>query len=391
MFLGVLLDLGLSLEKLQQLIEALNLEENPKLLAKRETRCAVSGYKFDIQFPQGSNTNSHHHGRHFKDIKLIIEQAKMSESAKSKAFNIFKRIGLAEAKIHNKTIENIHFHEVGGIDSIIDILGAAWGVEELGIEKVFASTPNEGKGTIQCVHGIFPVPAPATLEILKGITFQQIDVPHELITPTGAAILTEFSSQYGTMPPLTIEAIGYGLGSRELKNRPNALRAVLGQSISDNEISRKTIEEDTIYQITTNIDHLSSETLGYLSDLIMKKGALDVALIPITMKKSRPAYQLQVLVDIGKECEIAQTIFLETGTLGLRIEKVERMKLYRESETTLLDGDTVRLKLAYLDGEIIRVAPEYDDCQKLAQKTGKTLATIQREVIRQWHSAKSIP
>ena len=267
---------------------------------------------------------------------------------------------------------DVTFHEVGALDSIADIVLVCVGIEQLGIEKVFVSNLHDGTGWIECAHGRFPIPAPATLEILSGIPIKQIDEPFEFITPTGAAIVAEFGASFGPMPRIKVEKIGYGIGSRKLPNRPNALRAVLG------ELDEQSggYETDIISRIETNIDDMSPEITGAVMDKLFAVGALDVFFTSIQMKKNRPAVQLTVLCENSDVTKIADLIFSETTSFGVRMDQVNRFNLERKFENVKTEHGEISVKLGLKNGKVIQVAPEYESVRKAAEKRGVSLRAV---------------
>ena len=293
---------------------------------------------------------------------------------KTHALGIFQRIAVAEGKIHGMPPETVAFHEVGALDSIADIVLACVGIEQLGVEKIYVSRLSEGTGWINCQHGRFPIPAPATLEILSGIPIRQTDDPFEFITPTGAAILAEFGESFGPMPLLKVGKIGYGLGSRKLPGRPNALRAVLGEM--DAITATSGYETDTITRIETNIDDLSPEITGSVMDRIFAAGALDVFFTSIQMKKNRPAVQLTVLCENTDVPKIADLIFSETTSFGVRMDQVNRLKLERKFQQAKTAFGEVTVKLGLKGGKVIQVAPEYESVRAAAEKHGASIREV---------------
>ncbi|MEM9399038.1 MAG: nickel pincer cofactor biosynthesis protein LarC [Verrucomicrobiota bacterium] len=391
MFLGAALDLGVPITDLQTAVDQLHLPENPRILLERQSRCSISGIKADIDYQASPTHDSnqdqhHHHARHLKDIRQLIQKSTLSEFVKQRSIGIFTRIAEAEAKIHGTTPDAIHFHEVAGIDSIVDIVCAAFIIETLQVDTIFASIPVEGTGTIHCQHGHYPIPAPATWAILNqaAIPFKQIEIDSELITPTGAAILAEFVKAWGPLETFTIEKTGYGLGQRNFKDHPNALRVSLGHTVSTstNAPSSSPLNKDTVTQLTTNLDDLSSENLAHLATQLMNHGALDVAFIPLLMKKGRPAYQLQILTQKDAHEPLAEMVFRETTALGLRIEHIERIKLKRNQQSVITPYGEVKVKLGYLGEERIHITPEFDDCQALALKHNLPLKEIQQAAMQ---------
>jgi uncharacterized protein (TIGR00299 family) protein len=317
--------------------------------------------------------DEHSHGRSYADIRRLIETSTLSLFVKQRAGNIFRRIAVAEGKIHGVAPDAVTFHEVGALDSIADVICVCAGIEALGVEKVFVSPLIEGRGWIDTAHGRFPVPAPATLELLTGLPLAQIDEPFEFITPTGAAILAEFGESFGAMPALKPLQIGYGAGSRESGNRPNVLRAVLGELETP---AADGWESDTISRIETNLDDLSPEITGAAMEKLFAAGALDVFLTPIQMKKNRPGTQLTVLCETEDASRLAGIILLETTSFGVRMDRLDRLKLERKFEVVQTPFGEIEVKLGLKGDEVIQIAPEFDSCLAASERTGTPLRTV---------------
>lgn len=333
--------------------------------------------------PAQEEEHEHHHHeaeetRSYRDIRALLDGSDLSPFVKKHALGMFARLAVAEAKIHGTKTDDVVFHEVGGLDSIADIVSVCAGIEALGVEKVFVSPLVDGHGFTDTAHGRFPVPAPATLEILKGISVEQIDVPMELITPTGAAIVAEFAEAFGAMPRMKIEKIGYGVGSRVLHNRPNALRAVLGELevVAGASDPAQSYDTDTITRLETNLDDLSPEITGAVVEKLFSAGALDVFLTPIQMKKNRPGVQLSVLCASADVQKIADLVFTETTSFGLRMDQVQRLKLERKFEQVATPFGEITVKLGLRDGQTIQIAPEFESCRAASDKTRQPLRAI---------------
>jgi len=336
----------------------------------------------------GDHDHSHDDSRNFADIKKQITKSKLSPWVKQKSIAVFQRIADAEGKIHGKPANEVHFHEVGAVDSIVDIVGACIGLELLGKPRVLASPVVEGTGWIRCAHGRFPIPAPATLAILgaRKIPVSQCDEPNELITPTGAALLAEFAESFAPLSGMAAEKIGFGLGTRENKTRPNVVRAVLGtQSKVESRKSKaagahtgplSTInhplsthldwETDRVAVLETNLDDVSSEILGAFVESALAAGALDVFHTPIQMKKNRPGVLLTVLCAEAEADKFSELLLRETTAFGVRRTIAERRKLKREFVTVKTKFGPVTVKLGKLNGNVMQAAPEFESCKKLA-------------------------
>ena len=368
MIIGALVDLGLDVHYLKNELKKLNLK-NYKIEAKKVVKNGIKSTKFKI-IEKNKHSNEE---RNLKEINKIIDNSKLDNEIKSIIKKIFLKIATAEAKIHNKPIDKIHFHEIGAIDTIIDVAGAVIGFKKLGIERIYCSKLNVGSGFVEFSHGRFPVPAPATAEILKGVPIYHNNIEAELVTPTGAAIITTLASSFGEMPPMKVEKIGYGAGTKDLE-QPNVLRVFLGQA---NEI-----QNETINVIETNIDNMNPEIYPYVIDKLMENGALDAYLTNIIMKKGRPAIKLTVLAELKDTNKLCNIIFDETTTLGVRIYQATRKKLDREIKTIKTKYGNVRVKISKLNNEVKNITPEYEDCVRIAKSRKIPLKNIYEAVKR---------
>lgn len=380
MTVGALRDAGVEEAVFQNALEALGFGGEMHAHFHRGARQGISGWKFDVHThdhghsPHGhehSHGHTHPHGRSFQQIRALIEGSSLSETVKSRSIAVFHRIAIAEGKIHGVPAEEVGFHEVGAVDSIADIVAACAGIEALGIERVIASRLVEGSGWVDCDHGRFPLPAPATLEILSGIPVRQIDDPGELITPTGAALLAEFADVFGPLPEMRIEKIGYGLGTRDSAPRPNVLRAVVGVCAETPDA-----ETDEVTQIETNLDDLSPELAGATMESLFASGALDVFYTAAQMKKNRPGFLLTVLAAEETAPALARIILTETSAFGVRMHRVRRMKLRREFREVETPYGPVNLKLGFLGDELVQAAPEYESCRETARRAGVSVKDV---------------
>jgi uncharacterized protein (TIGR00299 family) protein len=306
----------------------------------------------------------------------LIAKSGLSDWVKQKSLAVFQRIAIAEGKIHGMPVEKVHFHEVGAVDSIVDIVGACIALEMLGKPRILASPVVDGSGWIDCAHGRFPIPAPATLEILaaRGVAVTQTDEPHELVTPTGAALLAEFVDQFGPMQNFKPERIGFGVGGRNNKTRPNVVRAMLGEQSSTS--STHDWEIDTIAVLETNLDDITAEILGQFIERAFTEGALDVFHTPIQMKKNRPGVLLSVLCAASDADKFSELILRETTAFGVRRTICERRKLKREFATVKTQYGEVQIKLGKLDGKVIQASPEFESCKKLAEAKQVPLKSV---------------
>jgi hypothetical protein len=431
MFIGALIDLGVDPNRLQTELEKLQLD-GWHLHVARAQKAQISGIKFDVHLshdhdhehghdhrhdhdsrehhagkPEHAHSHSHghshehehenhahdehghkhdhehhhehEHGRNFAEIKGLILHSALSDWVKEKSVNVFHRIAVAEGKIHGLPPEEVHFHEVGAVDSIVDIVGGCVALELLGKPRVLAATVVEGVGWINCAHGRFPIPAPATLEILgaRDIALTQCEEPHELVTPTGAALLAEFVETFGPMQGLVARKIGFGLGTRDNQTRPNVLRAILGETTTAADgASANDWQTDTIAVLETNLDDINAEILGHFVEQAFAAGALDVFHTPIQMKKNRPGVLLTVLCAAAEADKFTEMVLRETSAFGVRRSMAERRKLQREFVTVKTPYGEVTVKLGKLNGKILQATPEYESCKKLAESAKVPLKAI---------------
>jgi uncharacterized protein (TIGR00299 family) protein len=442
MTVGALTDLGITPSTFEWELSKLELGDC-HLHFERQTRAGISGVKFDVHsgathdasqdrhhehenhdhehhdhehhdhehhdhehhdhehHDHGYHHHEHHHHEHqgfnqggrqsrpsrsFSEIRALIAGSELSDFVKQHTTSIFQRIGKAESKIHGASIEEVQFHEVGALDSIVDIVLSCVGFEALEVERIYFSSLVEGQGTFRSSHGEYPLPGPATLEILQGIPIRQANIPFELITPTGAAIVAEFQHAVGVLPEMRPAKIGYGLGTRNLPGRPNVLRAVLGHL----EASQAT---ERIVELQTNIDDLSPEILGAVQDRLFQVGALDVFFTPIQMKKSRPATMLSVLCQPSAVEQIQGIIFAETSTFGIRYQEMDRKILDRELVEVETSAGQIQIKIGRSGGRILQVAPEFDSCLAVARLSGQPLKRVYELAVEAFwsSSAKSGP
>ena len=365
MFLGAMIDAGLDLNALKRELKKLNLK-NYEIRTRRVKKHGILATKFDV-IAKGRQRDAS-----LREIIAIIGQSGLGGDVKEKSKEIFMRVAKAEAKVHGTALSKIHFHEIAAIDSIIDIVGAAIAVKKLGLERIYASPPSLGSGFVKCAHGILPVPGPATAELLKGIPVASGSARAELVTPTGAALLAVLAGEFGEMPLMKIGSIGYGAGSAELAH-PNVLRAFIGEADSEG-------KSENIKLVETNIDDMNPEIYDYAMGRLFKKGALDVFLTPICMKKNRPAVKLSVLAGQSRLDDIVETIFNETSTFGVRISDVARRTLQRETVKVKTRYGAIRIKVGSLDGKLKSISPEYEDCKRAAIKYKIPLKSVYDEV-----------
>jgi pyridinium-3,5-bisthiocarboxylic acid mononucleotide nickel chelatase len=325
----------------------------------------------------GEHSHSHEHGRGLTEIRQIISAASISNGAKKTGIEIFEALGRAEAKIHNTSIEGIHFHEVGAVDAMVDIVCAAVGAEALGVSEIICSPLNVGGGTVQCAHGTIPVPAPATVELLANAPVYSSGLMMELVTPTGAAIVKTLASRFASFPEMKIEKSGYGAGTRDFPGHPNVLRLTIGEA-SPQSLAAKTAA-DTVAVLEANLDDLNPQVFGYVMDRLFEAGALDAFAMPVQMKKNRPGTLLTVLCKPEHEIELTQLIFTETTTLGVRRREERRQTLARRWESVGTPWGEVRIKIASMNGTVTNYAPEYEDCRRIAMENRVPLKTVMQE------------
>lgn len=382
MFIGALLDCGLDFELLKRELAKLGVDQY-ELSLTRVDRSGISAAKFDVHLHGESHSHSHEHDHHhahehrhshrpLSEIRRLIAASALSEQVRARAQAIFERIGEAEAKIHGIPVEQVYFHEVGAIDSIVDIVGACIGLEALQIERIISSPLHVGSGTFNCAHGTCPVPGPATAELLKGVPVYAGEIKGELVTPTGAAIISTLAVGYGPLPLMRVEKVGYGAGTRKYPHFPNVLRAVIGELETADETPT------TVTVIEANIDDLNAQIFGHLMELALAAGALDIFYTPVQMKKNRPGVLLTLLCAPSDRMRMTELIFRETTTLGVRWRDERREILRREHFTVETEYGQIRIKLGRAnDGRILNSAPEFDDCRVAAEKHNAALREVQ--------------
>ena len=402
MFLGALVDAGVPFELLQQTVAGLHV--GATLEMSRLDRNGISATKIDVvvngrkdlpreefwaaETEQHSHAHgeqhSHSHSRHLPEILKIIGAAPISEHARQTASAIFTALGEAEAKVHNVPVEAVHFHEVGAADAIVDIVCAAVGAEALEVERILASPLNVGGGTVKCVHGEMPVPAPATLELLKGIPVYSGEVQKELVTPTGAAIVKVLAAEFGPRPTMTTEQIGYGAGTRDFPQHSNVLRITVGDTVDHGEGT-----DEEIVVLEANLDDLSPQIIGYIADQVLTEGALDVFATPVQMKKGRPGTLLTILVKPQDEPKLRDLLFRESSTLGIRSRREQRHILARRHESVQTQWGAVRIKIGSRGDTDSQFAPEYEDCRIIAAEQRVPLKQVMQEALRLYLDKKN--
>ncbi len=365
MILGALIDAGLSPQRLRQELKKLRIP-TVHLKAERVLKGGLAATQVTVA---GRNEKRSH--RNLKEILRIVERSGVEADVKEKSKEIFERIASVEGKIHRMPMEEIHFHELGGLDSIVDIVGSVWGIRQLGIEKIYVSKVNVGGGFVKCEHGILPVPAPATLSLMEGRPIYSSGVDRELFTPTGAAILTTLGSEFGSMPLINVERIGHGAGRDELPH-PNLLRLIIGTSES-------TSGKERVVVIETNIDDMNPQFYDYVMEKLFAMEVLEVFITPVLMKKNRPGHLLTVICPSEKLPSVTEFLLRETTTLGLRWHEEERAKTDREILPLQTKYGRIRFKLARWEGKVVNLSPEYEDCKRLALEKRVPLKEIFEE------------
>jgi uncharacterized protein (TIGR00299 family) protein len=415
MLLGTLVDAGVPLELLQQTTRSLNL--GAELTARRVDRNGIGATKVDVivagvkdepldlheghehhhdhghdhHHDHGHDHHHHDHGhshdhhhehvnRGLREIRAIIEGAPVTDRAKVLAQRAFQLLGEAEGKIHNKDAESVHFHEVGSVDAIVDIVCGAVAADYLKVDRWFCSPLNVGGGTVKCAHGTLPVPAPATLELLKGAPVYSGDVKKELVTPTGAAMIRALAAEFGPIPAMQVEATGYGAGARSFPGMANVARITVGEAVTTG--SALGAPQDTVTVIEANLDDMSAQVFGYTMERLLEAGALDVFGTPVQMKKNRPGVVLTVLAKPQDVERLSAIIFAETTTIGVRVRQESRYTLAREHVPVNTSWGEVRIKVARSGGKVTNYAPEFEDCRRLAASNGVPLKLVMQEALR---------
>ncbi len=373
MIIGALIDLGVDLDALSNQLSSLGLSAH-QVKAERVKRSGIAAVKFNVEVDEGKQP-----ARKLADISEIINRSELSAQVKARSIQIFERLAEAEAHVHGSTREQVHFHEVGAVDSIIDTVGAMIGIEMLGVDRFFASPLRLGHGLVQTQHGLMPVPAPATAELVRGVPVYAGEIEGEFVTPTGAAIVTILCERFGPLPEMEITRAGYGAGSRDPKGFPNALRIVMGDvSESNAKVDNESHHQsDSVMVVETNIDDMNPQAYGFVMDRAFALGALDVFIIAAQMKKARPGTLLTVLCEPAKSDSIIEMLLRETTTLGVRYYEAKRRLLERAVETVETEYGAVRMKVARAGDRTLHFLPEYDDCARLAASHGKPVIEVQ--------------
>ena len=366
MIVGAIIDCGADFGELERAIKSLPIA-GYRLSTRRKTLSGISALKFDVAVTEPQPE------RRFGEIRALIDASPLATTIKKRAISIFEVLAQAEAKIHNTTPDQVHFHEVGAVDSIIDIVGTAWGLEHLGVGDVIVSPLPMGNGFARSQHGVIPVPAPATVELLSGFPLKIGDGAHEMVTPTGAAVVRSLARPAEIPLAFAVEKIGYGAGARELEDRPNVLRMMIGAEHAG-------LDSDEMVEISANIDDLSPQIYDHVMNRLFEAGARDVTLTPTMMKKGRPAVTIGVITEAANRNALAEIIFAETSTIGLRFHPVGRLKLHREVREVETRWGRVRVKTSGANGGApTTISPEYDDCRRIAAENKVPLRVVMEE------------
>lgn len=363
MILGALIDAGASFDMLRKGLSCLNLE-GYSIRTSTVLKKGIKATKLDVIIESPDLP-----GRPLKDLRDIIKESSLNTAVKDKSLSIFERLARAEAAVHNCPVEDVHFHEIGHVDTIVDIVGSVYCLNLLGIDRVVSSPIDTGSGNVEISHGTVPVPAPVTAELLKGIPVYSSGIEKELTTPTGAAIITSVASSFQVLPEMRLSAVGYGAGGWELREKANVLRVFIGEHA-------QSFDTDDVILLETNIDDMNPQIYEYLMEKLFQAGAVDVYLTPVVMKKSRPAHMLSILTRVEDQETIKRLVFEETTTLGIRISRISRSTLERKIREVETPYGKVRVKISSgLDG-VFNIVPEYEDCKRIAKETGIPLKDI---------------
>jgi hypothetical protein len=368
MILGSMIDAGLSPGGLREELKKLRLR-NVSLKIQKVMKGGISATQVIVE-----GRDEKRHSRSLKELLQIIDRSRLDSEVKEKSREIFKRIGSVEAKIHRKPVEEVHFHEIGGLDSVVDIAGAVWGFREMEIEKLYVSRVNVGTGFVRCEHGVLPVPAPATLDLMKGKPIYSSGIERELLTPTGAALLTSLGSEFGKMPGMKVERIGYGAGRDDLPH-PNLLRLITGRE-------GPSAGKEKVMVVETNIDDMNPQFYDYIMERLLAMEVQEVFLTPILMKKNRPATLLTIICSAEKLSPVINFLMLETTTIGMRWREEERSCADREVLSLQTKYGKIRFKLARWKGRRVNLSPEYEDCKKVALTRGISIKEVFEEAKR---------
>jgi len=372
MLLAGLLDAGADLERLREVSGLLGLS-GVSIAVERVERQGIGALHMRIE---ASDDHAH---RDYREIRGLVEGADLPPRARSQALEVFARLAEVEGRIHGVPADDVHFHELGAIDTLVDVCGAFVLLDDLKVERVTCSPLPFARGLTRAAHGVLPLPAPATLGLLEGVPLVGVETEAELVTPTGAAIAATVVDEWGALPPLTLERVGYGAGTADFADRPNVLRVVLGTEIAP--------ATGTVVLVETNLDDLSPELVPDAVERCFAAGALDVWTVPAHMKKGRPGIVLSALARPSAEGDVARAMLEETTALGVRVARLQRYELEREERAVEVAGGSIRVKIARLDGRVVNVAPEHDDCAALAKSTGRAVKSVWAEAYARAHES----
>ena len=372
MVLGSLIDAGVPLEEVRRALGSLAIEPDV-VWTDRVVRAGVTATKFCVRGEDGGE--SQHPHRHLKGVYTLIEGSALSESGKARAKALFERLGEAEAAIHGTTMDKVHLHEVGALDSIIDIVGTVFALEWLGADEIVASPLNVGSGTVKVAHGLYPVPAPATMRLLEGVPVYAGEQKTELVTPTGALLVSSYATSYGPVPPMRVQKIGYGAGTRDFGETPNVLRVLIGEA--DRVGVPTGAPYTTVVVVECEIDDMNPQIFGVLMDRLLAEGALDVFYTAVQMKKNRPGTLLTIIAPPARRERLTSLVFSETTSIGVRYREMTRECLERETMTVETPLGPVRIKVARRNGQVLNASPEFDDCARVARERGVPLKDVQ--------------
>jgi hypothetical protein len=394
MIVGALIDAGVPLEEIRGALGSLSIDPNA-VWTERVQRAGIGATKFQVRGEDAEDGHHHHHHHHgagaaatethahrtLPEIYSLIDGSRLSARGKDRAKALFARLGEVEGTIHGTPPEKVHLHEVGALDSIVDIVSTVHALELLGANRIVASPVNVGSGTIRSSHGLYPVPAPATVRLLEGVPIYSGTQRAEMVTPTGALLITSYATEFGGIPAMKISKIGYGAGARSFDDTPNVLRVLIGDADA-------AAPSHTVVVIEAEIDDMNPQIFGVVMDKLLSAGALDVFYTPIQMKKNRPGTLLSVIAPPPAREKLTATIFRETTTIGVRYREMARECLERETQTVTTPFGQVRFKVASRDGEVLNASPEFDDCVRLADASGRSVKEIQAAATKAWLDAR---
>ena len=377
MVLGALVDAGVPFEALRSALGSLALN-GCEVSTRRVVRAGLSATKFDVH--ENGGTAGHPH-RHLSGIFKLIDQSALSQKGRERAKALFRRLADAEAAIHDTPVEKVHLHEVGAVDSIIDIVGAVYALDWFGVDRIVSSPLNVGGGTVVSAHGTIPVPAPATVRLLGDAPIYSGEVQKELVTPTGALLVSSYASSFGPVPSMKVERVGYGAGDNDFPSTPNVLRVLVG---TETRAADAVAGGSRVVVIECEIDDMNPQIFGVAMERLYAAGALEVFYVPVQMKKNRPGTLLTVVAPPGLRGALSEIIFSETTTIGLRYSEVDRECLVREHADVETAVGTVRMKLAWRNGKLVNAVPEFEDCAKLAASHNLPVKEVQALAVKAW-------